>query len=324
MPIGRERMPPPAIARRQAGRSGGTLAGLPISIKESVRRCRARRPGQDRLCCVTRCRPKEDAAIVARLRAAGAIIVGKTNMTEFAFSGLGLNAALRHAAQSLRSVRPVAFPGGSSSGAGVSVTDGMGPRRRSGHRYWGLGAHPGRRLTGVGRHSSRRKRRVALGRRLSALAEPRSQSEPLAAEAWPAVRLLDLRLLGRRDAGDSRWGAAGERVCGWRRAQAFTCSTICDRRETVARAFAQALRTGCRRGGCHHHARRSPFRRGSRPCRHQPPGRHSSAMRPMRSMPSGWRGAAPNTIRRVFGAHPAQSRDHRGGIRGSARRAPAT
>ena len=65
-----------------------------------------------------------DAVAVARLRAAGAIIIGRTNMTEFAYSGLGINphygtprnAFDRGAAR---------IPGGSSSGAAISVTDGM-------------------------------------------------------------------------------------------------------------------------------------------------------------------------------------------------------
>jgi len=65
-----------------------------------------------------------DAVVVARLRAAGAIVLGTTNMTEFAFSGLGLNP---HYGTPLgpfeRSLGRI--PGGSSSGAAVSVSDGM-------------------------------------------------------------------------------------------------------------------------------------------------------------------------------------------------------
>jgi aspartyl-tRNA(Asn)/glutamyl-tRNA(Gln) amidotransferase subunit A len=69
----------------------------------------------------------EDAPAVARLRNAGAIPFGRTNMTEFAFSGVGLNPHYgtprnvwgRNADGSGR------IPGGSSSGAGVSVADGM-------------------------------------------------------------------------------------------------------------------------------------------------------------------------------------------------------
>jgi aspartyl-tRNA(Asn)/glutamyl-tRNA(Gln) amidotransferase subunit A len=61
-----------------------------------------------------------DAPVVERLRRAGAVIIGKTNMTEFAFSGLGLNPhhdTPRNPADRAR------IPGGSSSGAAVSVVD---------------------------------------------------------------------------------------------------------------------------------------------------------------------------------------------------------
>lgn len=67
---------------------------------------------------------KQDAAIVARLRAAGAVIIGRTNMTEFAYSGLGLNPHYGTPANPWdRAHRRI--PGGSSSGAAISVTDGM-------------------------------------------------------------------------------------------------------------------------------------------------------------------------------------------------------
>lgn len=65
-----------------------------------------------------------DAAIVRRLRAAGAVIVGKTNMTEFAYSGVGLNP--HYGTPRNCWDRPSArIPGGSSSGAAISVTDAM-------------------------------------------------------------------------------------------------------------------------------------------------------------------------------------------------------
>jgi aspartyl-tRNA(Asn)/glutamyl-tRNA(Gln) amidotransferase subunit A len=65
-----------------------------------------------------------DARIVRRLRRAGAVIVGKTNMTEFAFSGLGINPHYGTPAGPWRRGER-RIPGGSSSGAGVSVADGM-------------------------------------------------------------------------------------------------------------------------------------------------------------------------------------------------------
>jgi len=63
-----------------------------------------------------------DAPVVARLRAAGAVILGRTNMTEFAFSGLGINPHYGTPGNPFDRAR---IPGGSSSGAAVSVADGM-------------------------------------------------------------------------------------------------------------------------------------------------------------------------------------------------------
>ncbi len=65
-----------------------------------------------------------DAVAVARLKLAGAVIMGRTNMTEFAYSGVGLNPHYGTPANPYqRELRRI--PGGSSSGAAVSVTDGM-------------------------------------------------------------------------------------------------------------------------------------------------------------------------------------------------------
>ena len=58
------------------------------------------------------------------LRDAGAIIVGKTNMTEFAYSGVGLNPHFGTPRNPFDRAR-ARIPGGSSSGAAVSVADGM-------------------------------------------------------------------------------------------------------------------------------------------------------------------------------------------------------
>ncbi|OOG43072.1 amidase [Polaromonas sp. A23] len=63
-----------------------------------------------------------DAVVVSRLRAAGAVIIGKTNMTEFAFSGVGINP---HYGTPGNAKDAMCIPGGSSSGAGVSVARGM-------------------------------------------------------------------------------------------------------------------------------------------------------------------------------------------------------
>jgi aspartyl-tRNA(Asn)/glutamyl-tRNA(Gln) amidotransferase subunit A len=88
---------------------------------------RHRRPGHARRidrAVGSRAGAAVDAPSVARLRRAGLVLIGRTNMTEFAFSGLGLNPHYGtprnpwHANQGH-------IPGGSSSGAAVSVADGM-------------------------------------------------------------------------------------------------------------------------------------------------------------------------------------------------------
>jgi aspartyl-tRNA(Asn)/glutamyl-tRNA(Gln) amidotransferase subunit A len=63
-----------------------------------------------------------DATVVQRLRAAGAVIVAKTNMTEFAFSGIGANPHFGTPGNPRDRSR---VPGGSSAGAPISVADGM-------------------------------------------------------------------------------------------------------------------------------------------------------------------------------------------------------
>jgi aspartyl-tRNA(Asn)/glutamyl-tRNA(Gln) amidotransferase subunit A len=63
-----------------------------------------------------------DAPVVQRLRTAGAVIVGKTNMSEFAFTGVGANPHFGTPGNPADRSR---VPGGSSSGAAVSVADDM-------------------------------------------------------------------------------------------------------------------------------------------------------------------------------------------------------
>ncbi|MDL0432266.1 amidase [Marinobacter sp. TBZ242] len=65
---------------------------------------------------------KSDAVIVSRLRREGAVITGHTNMTEFAYSGVGLNP---HYGTPDNPLAPGRIPGGSSSGAAVAVARGM-------------------------------------------------------------------------------------------------------------------------------------------------------------------------------------------------------
>lgn len=63
----------------------------------------------------------KDALAVQRLRAAGAVIIGKTHMTEFAFTAVGLNP---HYPVPGNATNESLIPGGSSSGAGVSAAEG--------------------------------------------------------------------------------------------------------------------------------------------------------------------------------------------------------
>jgi aspartyl-tRNA(Asn)/glutamyl-tRNA(Gln) amidotransferase subunit A len=66
---------------------------------------------------------REDAPAVNSLKAAGGVVIGRTNMTEFAFSGMGVNPHHGTPANPADPVTP-RIPGGSSSGAVVSVATG--------------------------------------------------------------------------------------------------------------------------------------------------------------------------------------------------------
>jgi aspartyl-tRNA(Asn)/glutamyl-tRNA(Gln) amidotransferase subunit A len=110
-------------ARRHARMKVRPLAGIPVSIKDifdvqgQVTRAGSRALGASSPA-------NADAVAVARWRRSGLVLLGRTNMSEFAYSGLGLNpwfGTPRNPWQ--REVGRV--PGGSSSGAAVSVTDAM-------------------------------------------------------------------------------------------------------------------------------------------------------------------------------------------------------
>lgn len=101
------------------------LEGVPVSVKDLFDVA-----GETTLAgsVVLRGKPAatEHAAVVQNLLKAGAIVIGKTNMTEFAYSGLGINPHYGTPQNTWeRNIEGGRIPGGSSSGAAISVTDGM-------------------------------------------------------------------------------------------------------------------------------------------------------------------------------------------------------
>jgi aspartyl-tRNA(Asn)/glutamyl-tRNA(Gln) amidotransferase subunit A len=112
-----------ADALQACGVPQHALAGLPITIKDLYDVA-----GETTLAGSTACIGEPialaDAPVVTRLRGSGAAILGKTNMTEFAFSGVGINP--HYGTPRNPSDSEVArIPGGSSSGAAVSVALGL-------------------------------------------------------------------------------------------------------------------------------------------------------------------------------------------------------
>jgi aspartyl-tRNA(Asn)/glutamyl-tRNA(Gln) amidotransferase subunit A len=111
-----------ADARAKSGVSLGALDGAILTIKDLFDvKGEVTRAGSKVLADEEK-PAAEDAPIVRRLRAAGAVIVGKTNMTEFAFSAIGLNPHYGTPGNPFDRAR---VPGGSSCGAAVAIADGM-------------------------------------------------------------------------------------------------------------------------------------------------------------------------------------------------------
>src|SRR5215831_4016883 len=108
---------------RKASAAPSRFAGIPVSIKDLFDvRGQVTRAGSRAL--EDSAPAERDAPAVARLRRAGFIVIGRTNMTEFAYSGIGINphyGTPKGAWQ--RKLGHV--PGGSSSGAAVSIADRM-------------------------------------------------------------------------------------------------------------------------------------------------------------------------------------------------------
>ncbi|MEO1190319.1 MAG: amidase [Pseudomonadota bacterium] len=108
---------------RRVGATPSPWAGLPISIKDLFDVQGQVTTAGSRV-LADKAPASADAPAIARLRRAGFVFVGRTNMTEFAFSGLGINPHFGTPKNPYDRANH-RIPGGSSSGAAVSVTDGM-------------------------------------------------------------------------------------------------------------------------------------------------------------------------------------------------------
>ncbi|MGR4870036.1 amidase [Variovorax sp. LARHSF232] len=122
-----------ALAAAAGARPDLPLAGLAISVKDLFDMAGQPTPAGSTVLAHAPA-ASADATAVARLRAAGGVVIGRTNMTEFAFSGVGVNPHLGTPANAAVTDTP-RVPGGSSSGAAVSVA--------AGAAFVGLGSDTG-------------------------------------------------------------------------------------------------------------------------------------------------------------------------------------
>src|SRR5262249_36878957 len=123
--------PSPDVARAQAkaveaeimaGKSGGPLAGVPVGIRDlvytkGIKTTSGSIAYKDFV-------PTEDDVVVERLKAAGAVIIGKTNVPEFGYSGASFNPIFPPTKNPWNTERTA---GGSSAGSGAAVAAGVGP-----------------------------------------------------------------------------------------------------------------------------------------------------------------------------------------------------
>jgi aspartyl-tRNA(Asn)/glutamyl-tRNA(Gln) amidotransferase subunit A len=123
--------PTPELAREQAHRVAeaiahgdpvGPLAGIPVGVKDliatrGIRTAMGSPAYRDFI-------PDEDDVVVERIKAADAIIIGKTTVPEFGYSGVGHSPVSETARNPWN---PDLTPGGSSAGSGAAVASGIGP-----------------------------------------------------------------------------------------------------------------------------------------------------------------------------------------------------
>jgi aspartyl-tRNA(Asn)/glutamyl-tRNA(Gln) amidotransferase subunit A len=110
-------------AERRGGAKLRPLAGIPISLKDLFDEAGVVTLGASKV-LVGAPPATHDSTVVERLRNAGAVIVGRTSLTEFAYSCLGINPHYG-TPKNVFDRATGRIPGGSTSGGAISVTDGM-------------------------------------------------------------------------------------------------------------------------------------------------------------------------------------------------------
>jgi aspartyl-tRNA(Asn)/glutamyl-tRNA(Gln) amidotransferase subunit A len=110
-------------AQTQAGHRLGALHGVCITLKDNID-VAGKTTMAGGVVCAGEAPAQHDAPVVQRLRDAGAVVLGQTNMSEFAFSGVGINPHHGTPANPADATQ-ARVPGGSSSGAAVSVALGL-------------------------------------------------------------------------------------------------------------------------------------------------------------------------------------------------------